>query len=525
MIIVPVHEFNPNHEPAGSSKGGQFARSQGVGSQKLLPPHTPTPRSILATGTPGDISELGGGANASILVDMTLDDGSEAKAVFKPEIGEMWKGSFMNGEINQLGQDGREFSLAQREAAAYEVDQLLGTNVVPETVHRQQLDIDFDNVHTENEDAYDEDELRHMYDEYRDEERQNIQDRGDAYDKVADQLYEQYGNEKESFVNKVEAHVDVVHDIWNELVEEGVGNDRAENDRKYGSVDKQPKFEGMTGAKMRGERSDALDPLDVLDEAGVDNEIRRNLGREDRDAIRRVLRKKIEDEGYGELGDYDESAAKSKFATYDDWRQDHEDTEMRLLDSAVESALLSFTRWREQNGYSIRGGSGGSGIDVKNPKAPFPRGGSLQRFVSDLDYGYPESSEQWKVAVLDYAIGALDRHGHNLLNSGGKAVAIDNGYSFPGWSNPTFRSISMDYVARQAGEGSPDMPEGIRKALLQNITTADWGKWLDSKTTMSKAEKTYFRSRIEELKELLQTPTGFANHLYNGGVQIMGRHQ
>lgn len=30
VFTVPIHENNPNHEPAGTSKGGQFARREGV---------------------------------------------------------------------------------------------------------------------------------------------------------------------------------------------------------------------------------------------------------------------------------------------------------------------------------------------------------------------------------------------------------------------------------------------------------------------------------------------------------------
>ena len=45
-FTIPIHEFNPNHEPAGSPKGGQFASSTGTATAAAGHgrPHAPDER-------------------------------------------------------------------------------------------------------------------------------------------------------------------------------------------------------------------------------------------------------------------------------------------------------------------------------------------------------------------------------------------------------------------------------------------------------------------------------------------------
>ena len=106
-----------------------------------LPFTTPEPSKstptleALKNSTVTDSRPLGGGANASVIV--TLEDGTEA--VYKPERGENWTADFFNHDISNYITN-RDFSLAEREAFAFEVDQAIGLGIVPETVLHEKVD-------------------------------------------------------------------------------------------------------------------------------------------------------------------------------------------------------------------------------------------------------------------------------------------------------------------------------------------------------------------------------------------------
>lgn len=86
------------------------------------------PSSPMSSGGVTNMVASGGGVNETFLVDMEFQ-GEELKGVWKPIDGENWSKftSFTN----------RKCSLADREVMAYEIDQTIGLNLVPETVVRE----------------------------------------------------------------------------------------------------------------------------------------------------------------------------------------------------------------------------------------------------------------------------------------------------------------------------------------------------------------------------------------------------
>jgi len=90
-----------------------------------------------------------------------------------------------------------------------------------------------------------------------------------------------------------------------------------------------------------------------------------------------------------------------------------------------------------------------------------PQGpGSLQRMAMpntpSNDPGDYTSSEQQRMAVLDYVIGNSDRHnGNYLTDQNGGVVPIDHGYSFPvdqdSFDRGPIRGIRSDFVANEYG--------------------------------------------------------------------------
>ena len=114
----------------------------------------------LTTGKVADSEPLGDpGVNLSLKV--KLEDGQEA--VYKPEAGETWTGGFANTDIPRYLKN-RDFSLAEREATAFEVSDALGLGLVPETVLRKELEVEgLDLTQNENEVIWDTSELEDMY--------------------------------------------------------------------------------------------------------------------------------------------------------------------------------------------------------------------------------------------------------------------------------------------------------------------------------------------------------------------------
>lgn len=510
-----LREFNPCHEPGGSAKGGQFA-PKGTGDCEggaapaapessgktaaavadfeseggAIPPTEPTPLpksltdnhtlKVLREGEITGAHDLGGGINVTAQLDLEDPDGSDdnLSAVFKPENGERW-----NGVRNTVRN--REFSLAEREAAAYEVDQLLGTNLVPETILRDDVETDIE----ANDSGYSNDELQDMYREYREEQLDRVGEQ------VGDQMYELYGEARDSYVQGVKNQADRVTDLWNEVLDEHPEIEADEG--RYGSpsfVNQQPVLP-LDGTLRKFDPkhvgTDEADPLDILEKADV--VLDAGVDRNDAANIKAVIRRMILDEGYRTLGDLDEEAVGEKFE-YDDFIQNHADTEARLYDEAIPS----FTDWKEQNGYEVREGTTASGR------------GSVQRFIDGADRLYVgdlTANSLYKFAVLDYAIGNTDRHSQNMLMGGdGSPYAIDHGYSFPS-ANYEFRSVPARYVINHYSDlGSPTTR--LRNEFRENILKTDWNAFIERYSDMDQKERGAFLGRIAELAGALETEDG-----------------
>ncbi|MGV9411226.1 hypothetical protein ACWDOP_15020 [Nocardia sp. NPDC003693] len=106
--------------------------------------------------------------------------------------------------------------------------------------------------------------------------------------------------------------------------------------------------------------------------------------------------------------------------------------------------------------------------------------GMIQQFVESTDArevsDYPLVQQQ-QVAVLDYVIGAMDRHPGNYrtVEHGDRidVVAIDHGWSFPINARPLEARMKSDFIAAQRGTTlEPQVLEAVRDADLGRLRPA-----------------------------------------------------
>lgn len=496
IFTIPTHtpllEQNDCHNPAGHpAGGGRFGTKEtcggaGAGADRASKGEdgaaavSPTLKA-LSSGTITDEEPLNDGANTSVRVTIEGENGEVINAIYKPEIGETWKSSFVNRDINDLDMHGRGFSLAEREAFAYEVDQRLGTNLVPETVVREGVDVDVGVP----DDPYDEDDLRDQYEQWRE------QNQDAVYDEVGAQMHELYSEAQQERVTDLNNRAEEIADIWNELIDQ---HPEFDNNSPYGDPEvlaDHPVLPLSDGPFNRRTIGGEVDPLEVIDEANIDPE--RPLTVKARARVEAILYRQLQ-AGARELLDVDEDAAREHL-TYDSFIEDHADTEMRLMDEAMDS----FSTWKEKNGYDY------APHQTRNAEGA-ERRGSLQRFVEGATpYGYMDYDNAYPLAVLDYAIGSMDRHAGNLLFNHGDVVAIDNGYSMP--SRPSkFRTAAFSYIT--STQLTP-RDHDDREALLGRIRATDWDS-LIRKYDMDDDQIRLFKGRLSDLEKALSTPEGLA---------------
>lgn len=152
------------------------------------------------------------------------------------------------------------------------------------------------------------------------------------------------------------------------------------------------------------------------------------------------------------------------------------------------------------------------GVNIMNDEAPHPHGGSLTKWVPGIDSDGQKATPQEirRLAVLDYAMGQMDRHPNNVsFDANGKLLAMDNGYSLPapiyGHDEFTFRSATTRTWRESA---SDDFPEDERKQMADALDRTDWTAFADRHSGMSSREREAFLGRIENLKEAMKTTTG-----------------
>lgn len=464
------------------------------------PPEKPATTEALVSGNVKRvIKKMSGNANASYKVEM--EDGTEA--IYKPEVGETWTGSFSNSDITDCITN-RDFSLAEREAMASEVSIGLGLgNFVPETHLRETLDVPGVDQAVSDEDddnavIWDTYELREMYDEHREKQQEK------AYEEVADEMGNLYGDAQQEHVEDIKKRAEEVQEIWDELIQE-YPKPEAMSESMARAHPTLPM--GSQQAFERRAEQEPVDLLEVMDEADVD--VSAGLSNHEKERLTEVLRKKL-DEGYRELGEVDEDKARDHLE-YDKFIEAHADTEQRLMESKIQS----FDSWRAENGYDNQSGGGGG---PKNSQAPHPGGGSLQKWVLMADRDGDMSHEDaTKYAVLDYVLGSMDRHGNNVVFHGDTPYAIDNGYSMPepemnrGTVEPdnfTFRSVGVREWMSDARHH--EVPESVRQPILDAINRTDWEAMADRHPNMSSGERKAFLGRIERMKEALSYAEGLA---------------
>ena len=492
---------------------GFHNRPRGVGLPELpksttgsLSPEKEKTIQALKEGTVTDSRPLGGGGvNASVIV--TMDDGTEA--VYKPERGERWGEGFANHEITDYITN-KDFSLAARESFAFEVDTALGLGIVPETVLREQVDETNISVNTSGDDdydgggGYDEDYAREEYEKY----KEKMIDDDSIMDEVGQRFEAKFDEAKKEHVSDLESRREELKEIWDELIKD------YPEETPYGSQSQLRQHPVLPMGSVEGfERRekkilDELNPIALLDEAKVD--VSATMSDEEENRVRAKMKEYL-DEGYRQLGEVDEDEAKDHLDR-DDWYQEHENTEAEIRDSVYGDKVKSFTAWRKSQGYRSDGsyGGGGGGGD-RNPDAPHPQGGSFQNFRSNADsYGDMSAEDGAKLAVLDYVIGTMDRHGANLMFENDRPVAIDNGYSMPGGMDTEddfqFRSEGVDEWYHSSK--SRNVPSELRARLHEAMEKTDWNALVARHPGMSADEKEAFLGRVSNMTIALQTEEG-----------------
>jgi hypothetical protein len=111
-----------------------------------------------------------------------------------------------------------------------------------------------------------------------------------------------------------------------------------------------------------------------------------------------------------------------------------------------------------------------------------------------------------KLAVLDFIIGTMDRHGANRCSKR-PAIAIDNGYSMPAADNVDDFKFRSDGVGEWLSSGQ-DVPSDLREQLHKAVTGTDWKALADRHPGMNSAERDAFLERAENMKIALQTEEG-----------------
>lgn len=476
--------------PRGEEVAATLAQIEAVAAAEAKAKSTGgSVKTALSTGSVDEVKKkFDGGVNTSILVEMS--DPNHTRAVFKPEVGELWGHGFTNSDIDQYITN-KDFSLAEREAMASEVSDALGFTLVPETVHRTSLEgVDPSEYGGDGGSGYDSYELREMYDDYREKAQEKAQD------EVSEEMGKLFAEAQQEHVDDIGNRAEEMTDIWNQVVKDypdsPYGDPEAQREHPALPLGSKPPFERRT-------EKDVLDPMEVLDEANVD--VTASMNDEEKKRVEDVFRKKL-DEGYQELGDVDEDRAREHLQ-WDDWLPLHENTEAKLLDERVKT----FESWKETFGYRDNASDG-----PQNQDAPHPNGGSLQRFVPHLrGYGDMSHEDATRMAVLDYVIGSMDRHGNNLMFDGDQPVAIDNGYSMPGSDQPDnfqFRSVAVSEWLSDARHKK--VPEPLRQSILNEIDKTNWQSLVDRHPNMSREEREAFLGRVANMKEALSYDEGLS---------------
>ena len=494
----PRDEAGKFAEGEGGGGGGEGASSGSSGSTGS------STGSSLTTGTPVHAEKLGGNhSNEVVLVE--LEDGT--KAVFKPEVGEAWNMSFANSDINE-GITNRNLSLAEREAMTAEVDSIVGTELVPETVLRESFDVGEVGASGEDSGGYDEDELRDMYHSYREEQQDH------AYEVAGERMAELYAEEANDHLQKIEQRAQEIGEVWNEVIDEHpeYGTVGPYGSRTEVAIHPTLPMGTEQGIPVQGfERAAAgyddknVNPISVIDEASVN--IDGPLNDTERSAVKSILEGKLA-AGAQTLLTVDEDAGREHLDR-DEFYKQHQDTEQQYIDSAIPS----FDSWRNRHGYEIAG-SDDSGIRYRNSEAPHETGGSLQRFVPNLNpYGDLDADrgDHHRFAVLDYMAGSMDRHGSNVFHTEDeKPLGMDNGYTFPNRNGLTLRSQPV-YELLNYGRSNPDVrvtPPELRERWKSNIDKTDWNAFVARHPSMDAGEKEAFLERVNDMSEALSEPEG-----------------
>ena len=373
---------------------------------------------------------------------------------------------------------------------AYETSQKLGIPLVPETVLREDIGNQIGSSQTPGDYDYrpDSQEQQEQYDSYRDKAMEK------AMDDIGGEMGAKFHDAQNEHAQDMQNRADEVNAIWNSLIDKNPGNPAGTG----ADLRAHPNLPLGSNTPFQRRDPGVIDPLSILDKAQVD--VSAPLNSSERSRVADLLQERL-DAGHTILGDVNPSVARSHL-TYEGWADAHRGTE----DQMMEDKVMGFRQWQRQQGYDSDSGS------AKNTQAPHPNGGSLQRLIENPDHYASISAEDGaKMAVLDYALGTMDRHGGNVLYKDNHPIAIDNGYSMPASETSdsfTFRSAP---VQRWTEGSDTKVPESVRAPILKNLNSTDWNAHVAAHPSMNSKESGAFLGRITNLKEALQTDEGLAD--------------
>lgn len=131
------------------------------------------------------------------------------------------------------------------------------------------------------------------------------------------------------------------------------------------------------------------------------------------------------------------------------------------------------------------------------------------------------------MAILDYVIGTMDRHGGNMMlatypeDGIVHPVAIDNGYSMPASPTPDgfkFRSSAVEHWRNGADKL---VLKPLRDTTLEALEKTDWQALIARHPGMNKLERDALLGRIDNMKEAMKYDAGLKD-LWSG-QDLMGQ--
>jgi len=187
---------------------------------------------------------------------------------------------------------------------------------------------------------------------------------------------------------------------------------------------------------------------------------------------------------------YDDAVEQQRY----DWEEQREEADEEYIRGSITNRDFSQAQ-RDAAAYELDRIVGLGTTPVTVTREHNGERGSIQLWASHQRARVAGDSEdqQVRAAMLDYLIGNTDRHGGNFIRDRGGLHTIDNGLTFPK-SDSELRSMIVRSVI---GSQSPTTPE-TRARAIAGLRSRDWNTWATEKG-MDTEEREMFLDRVNTL--------------------------